>query len=102
MNQHSFAENESATAPFVVVEVYCTATCPFCRLTRNFLQQRAIPYIEFLVDRKALQYLQIGENRRRITVPQIFIGGYHVGGYEDLMILSNTGELDRLIESAMP
>ncbi|MGD8567290.1 MAG: glutaredoxin domain-containing protein [Gammaproteobacteria bacterium] len=93
---------ETEKDPLVVVEVYCTVTCPFCRLTRHFLQQQGIPYVEFLVDKNTLQHLQMGSSTRPVTVPQIFVGGYHVGGYEDLMVLNNTGELVRMLESALP
>lgn len=101
-SQQSLAAKDAERAMPVVVEVYCTVTCPFCRLTRYFLQQQGIPYIEFLVDKNALQHLQIDRSARPVTVPQIFIGGYHVGGYEDLMVLNNTGELARMLESALP
>jgi glutaredoxin 3 len=101
-SQQPLAEKDAEKAISIVVEVYCTVTCPFCRLTRHFLQQQGIPYIEFLVDKNALQHLQIDSSARPVTVPQIFIGGYHVGGYEDLMVLNNTGELTRLLESALP
>ena len=64
------------------------------------MQQRRITYIEFLVEPGDLQQLQIGGDTQRITVPQIFIGGYYVGGYEDLKQWYNSGRLAALLKPA--
>ncbi len=79
--------------------MYCTEICPFCVMAERLLLNKGVKAIEKLrVDRDgALRDEMIRITRRR-TVPQIFIGEIHVGGYDDLSALDRKGELDALLK----
>lgn len=79
--------------------MYCTEICPFCVMAERLLLKKGVKVIEKLrVDRDgALRDEMIRITRRR-TVPQIFIGEIHVGGYDDLSALDRKGELDALLK----
>jgi glutaredoxin 3 len=81
------------------VRMYCTAICPYCVAAERFLALKGVRDIEKLrVDlRPDLREAMIDITRRR-TVPQIFIGDTHVGGYDDLLILERSGRLDALLQ----
>lgn len=97
MRQDPAVESHVDSGLPAMVELYCTASCPYCRLARQFLRQRGIRYIEFLINPGALHQLKLDAGARRITVPQIFIGGCHVGGYEELIKLDSSGRLAALL-----
>jgi glutaredoxin 3 len=79
------------------IEVYTTQSCPYCVRAKRLLQARAIAYEEFDVgDDEALRERVIERSGRR-TVPQIFIDGRSVGGYEELAALDTSGELATLV-----
>ena len=75
------------------VEVYSTATCPYCVRAKRLLEARGIPYEE--IDLGADENLRGNVSRRsgRRTVPQIFIDGRSIGGYEELAALDARGDL---------
>ena len=80
------------------VEIYTKFTCPYCVRAKRLLDSKGVQYKEVPVD-------QGGESRQemlarsngRTTVPQIFIGGRHVGGCDDLMDLDRAGKLDEML-----
>ena len=77
------------------IEVYSKEWCPYCAKAKALLKSKGLKYREIDVTRdEALQQEMIQRSGRR-TVPQIFIGGESVGGYDDLAGLNATGELDR-------
>jgi glutaredoxin 3 len=80
--------------------MYSTAVCPYCIRAERLLTARGVDSIEKLrVDlNPALREEMIRITGRR-TVPQIFIGGLHVGGFEDLAALDREGKLVGLLES---
>lgn len=85
----------STTAPVVM---YSTAYCGYCQRARNLLERKGVAVQEIKVDEDAREretMLQRSGGRR--TVPQIFIGERHVGGYDDLAALDRSGELDQLL-----
>lgn len=87
--------DSKSPAPKIVV--YTTPTCPFCISAKNLLNQKGYPFEEIDVsDPTARESLLKKANGRR-TVPQIFIGALHVGGFDDLSALNLSGELDRLM-----
>ncbi|OJU92547.1 MAG: glutaredoxin 3 [Burkholderiales bacterium 66-5] len=80
------------------VKMYTTATCPYCVRAKQLLTQRGVDTIEEIrvdADPKARQQMMDITGRR--TVPQIFIGGRHVGGCDDLMALDAEGGLAPLL-----
>ena len=83
----------------VPIRMYSTAVCPFCIRAERLLLARGVGSIEKLrVDLDpALREEMIRETGRR-TVPQIFIDGLHVGGFEELAELDREGKLMGLLQ----
>ncbi len=80
------------------VIIYSTAVCPYCVAAKNFLKSRGLGYSEVRIDTDPQQRKLMMERTRRSSVPQIFINGHHVGGYEELVALDRAGGLDLLKE----
>lgn len=78
------------------VTLYSTAVCPYCVAAKNFLKSRGLGYSEVRIDTDPDQRKLMMERTRRTSVPQIFINGHHVGGYEELVALDRAGGLDLL------
>jgi len=80
------------------VVIYLAGWCPYCQRARSLLTAKGVPFREIDVDADPrLREEMIARSGSR-TVPQIFIGGKHVGGCDDLCALDGRGELDRLIQ----
>ena len=78
--------------------MYCTATCPFCHSAERLLAQKGVQDVERVrVDLQPARRAEMMRRSGRRTVPQIWIGGRHVGGCDDLYELDESGELDRLL-----
>lgn len=88
----------------VDVTMYCTATCPYCSHAELLLKSKGVEVHKIRVDLDAAQRVALMEKTGRRTVPQVYIGSRHVGGFEELRALDQTGELDTLlgIERAAP
>lgn len=80
------------------IVVYASAFCPFCRWARALLDRKGVEYTVLDVDRDPTLRAQMQERSQRRTVPQIFIGDRHVGGFDDLSALDRAGELDPLLQ----
>lgn len=77
--------------------VYSSGFCPYCVRAKQLLERKGAAFNEIRVDHEP-QEREIMETRSgRRTVPQIFIGEHHVGGYDDLAALDRAGELDPLL-----
>ena len=83
------------------VVMYSTAVCPYCTMAERLLKSRGVSDIEkILIDAdENLRAEMIAKTNRR-TVPQIFIGDTHVGGFDDLSALDKAGKLLPLLQSA--
>lgn len=81
-----------------LVEIYTTPYCPYCIAAKRLLAKKDVPFKETDVSRdpdlRAAMTKRAGGGR---TVPQIFIGGKHVGGSDDLHALEHRGALDPLL-----
>lgn len=80
------------------VEIYTTPTCPYCLAAKRLLTKKGAAFTEIDVScdpdlRMAMMQRAAG----RRTVPQIFIGGQHVGGSDDIHALDHEGKLDALL-----
>lgn len=85
-----------SAAPQVVM--YSTAWCGYCQRARNLLERKGVVVQELKIDEDAAaRDAMLAKTGGRRTVPQIFIGDRHVGGYDDLSALERAGELDRLL-----
>ena len=81
------------------VIVYTTAICSYCVAAKNFLKSRGAAYSEVRVDTDPAARALMMEKTRRSSVPQIFINGTHVGGYDELLALDRSGGLQPLLET---
>ena len=80
------------------VEIYTTPWCPYCLAAKRLLQKKGVPYEETDVSADAgLRQAMMQRAGGRHTVPQIFIGGVHVGGSDDLHALEARGKLDPML-----
>ena len=82
------------------VVMYSTAICPYCVAAKNFLKQRGVEWREVRVDLDAAAREEMLAKAKRTSVPQIFINGTHVGGFDDMVALDRAGGLAPLLESA--
>jgi glutaredoxin 3 len=83
------------------IVMYVTGWCPFCQRASGLLSKKGLTYAAINVDDDAKSREEmIARSGGRRTVPQIFIGAKHIGGYDDLYALDDSGELDRLIQGA--
>jgi glutaredoxin 3 len=81
--------------------IYTTAVCPYCVAAKNFLRQKGFEYEEIRVDLDAARRDEmLARSSGRRTVPQIFIGDTHVGGFDDLVAADRAGRLKSPTESA--
>ncbi len=79
------------------VEIYTTSWCPYCTAAKALLEERGVAYDEFDADVGEVRAAMIQRAHGRRTVPQIFIGDVHVGGYDDMAALARQGKLDALL-----
>jgi glutaredoxin 3 len=80
------------------VLMYSTAACPFCVMAERLLRARGVEEIEKIrVDLDPVARVEMMEKTRRRTVPQIYIGATHVGGFDDLSALDRAGKLAGLL-----
>lgn len=87
--------------PTPLIEIYTGALCSYCHRAKALLQRKGVPFIE--------RDVAVAENRAGLsarlpaarTIPQVFIDGRSVGGYDDLARLDAGGELDQLLGRAI-
>ena len=80
------------------VEIYTTPICPYCLAAKRLLAKKGVPFTEIDVSRDpSLREKMTTRAGGRRTVPQIFIGGTHVGGCDDIHALDHAGKLDPML-----
>jgi glutaredoxin 3 len=79
--------------------MYTTRWCPFCVMAKRLLAAKGVRVEEVLVDEPEQRAVMMQRTGRR-TVPQIFIGERHVGGFDEIAALDHKGELDPLLAGA--
>ena len=80
------------------VVMYSTAMCPFCNFAERLLRSKGVAEISKVrVDLEPARRVEMTDRTGRRTVPQIYIGEFHVGGYEDLVALDRAGKLDPML-----
>lgn len=84
----------------VDVFLYTTRFCPYCIRARELLDSKQVRYTDIAVDGAPEKRREMMERSGRYTVPQIWIGEQHVGGYDDLALLERQGSLDKLLSPA--
>ena len=80
------------------VMMYSTGVCPYCLMAERLLKSKGVAEIEKVrVDLDPARRKEMMERTGRRTVPQIYVGDRHVGGYDDLSALDRAGGLDPLL-----
>ncbi|MEZ5462430.1 glutaredoxin 3 [Dokdonella sp.] len=78
----------------VSVELYSSATCGYCLAAKNLLKQKGFDYEEIRIDLDpARRDEMLSRTGGRRSVPQIFVNGHHVGGFEELVAAERSGKL---------
>jgi glutaredoxin 3 len=84
----------------VEVLIYSSAFCPYCSWAKKMLESKLVDYKEIRIDQvEGAQQEMLAKSSGMMTVPQIFIGDFHVGGYTDMVKLDQEGKLDPLLAS---
>jgi glutaredoxin 3 len=87
-----------STAPVVM---YGRAGCSYCRRARELLARKGVAYTEIDVEHVPGARAEMQERSGRNTVPQIFVGERHLGGYDDTAALDAAGELDHILNATV-
>jgi glutaredoxin 3 len=83
------------------VIMYSTGVCPYCQMAERLLLSKGVTAIDKIrVDLEPDRRVEMMERTGRRTVPQIYIGETHVGGYDDLAALDRAGRLDELLRGS--
>jgi len=80
--------------------IYSSAICPYCVAAKNFLKSKGLDYREVRIDLDASARKEMLDRSKRMSVPQIFVNGTHVGGFDDMVALDRAGNFSPLLESA--
>ena len=81
--------------------MYSTAVCPYCVRAEQLLRARGVADIgKIRIDLEPARRAEMMQKTGRRTVPQIYIGDVHVGGYDDLVVLDRAGKLTPLLATA--
>ncbi|HEY9011308.1 MAG TPA: glutaredoxin 3 [Devosia sp.] len=81
------------------VQIYTTQWCPYCHAAKALLGEKGVEYEEVNAEDPEVRMQMVQRANGRRTVPQIFIGDTHVGGYDDMAALERRGQLDPLLAS---
>jgi glutaredoxin 3 len=79
------------------VEIYTKGWCPYCHAAKALLDKKGVAYEEIDAQDAQIQALMIQRAHGRRTVPQIFVGERHLGGYDDIAALERAGKLDPIL-----
>lgn len=85
-----------------VITMYTTAVCPYCIAAKNFLKSKGQTWTEVRIDLDPEERRQMQARAMRTSVPQIFVGDVHVGGYDDMIAMHRAGKLDALLAGEGP
>ncbi|HIQ43429.1 MULTISPECIES: glutaredoxin 3 [Pseudomonas] len=81
------------------VTLYTSDHCPYCLNAKALLKRKGVSYDEIDVGRSPGRLAEMLQRSKRRSVPQIFIGQHHVGGFDDLASLDRAGQLDALLQA---
>jgi glutaredoxin 3 len=79
------------------ITIYTKPTCPYCIAAKALLRDKGASFNEISIEGDLRAATSLSQRSGRHTVPQIYIGEYHVGGYDDLKALEDQGRLDALL-----
>ncbi len=78
--------------------IYSGNFCSYCTMAKRLLDKKGLTYTEINVDGKPELRQEMMHKTKRRTIPQIYIGEHHVGGFDELYALEKRGELDVLLQ----
>ena len=84
----------------MAVTMYTTRFCPYCMRARQLLDSKQVEYTDIAVDEQPQLRSEMMQRSGRRTVPQIWVGDTHVGGFDDLWMLEQQGQLDPMLAAA--
>lgn len=79
------------------ITIYSTLVCPYCVAAKNFLKSKNLEWKEIRIDLDPAERAKMMARAKRTSVPQIFVGDVHVGGYDDMMALHREGKFEPLL-----
>jgi glutaredoxin 3 len=79
------------------VEIYTTKWCPYCHAAKALFEEKGVPYEEVDAGDPETRRAMIQRAHGRRTVPQVFVGDQHLGGYREVVMLESDGRLESLI-----
>lgn len=80
--------------------IYSSAICPYCVAAKNFLRSKGIAYEEVRIDLDPVRREEMLSKARRTSVPQIFFGDVHIGGFDDLVASDRSGRLAEILAAS--
>ena len=84
------------------IEIYTKSWCPYCHQSKALLDGKGLDYVEYdVTDDQALE-LEMRNRTERTSVPQIYINGDHLGGFDDLMTADSNGRLSSYLNQTEP
>ena len=81
-------------------QIYFKDWCPYSQLALKLLREKGVDFEAIDVTNDLKRELEMRERAGRTSVPQVFVGALHLGGYEDIAALDKAGELDPILEGA--
>lgn len=81
------------------VTIYCTKTCPFCTMAKKLFDNKGVTYESIDIGNDREKWAQLEAKTGRNTVPQVYIGEQHIGGYDELSAADKRGKLDPLLNN---
>lgn len=79
--------------------IYTGRLCPYCTMAKRLIERKGVSYTEIDVDSKPGLRQDLMEKTKRRTIPQIYIGDRHIGGFDDLQAMDYRNELDPLLQA---
>ena len=93
-----FPETALSDTSAPTITLYSSAICPYCVAAKNFLKSKGLAWTEVRIDTDPVARDAMVAKARRTSVPQIFVGDTHVGGYDDMMALHRAGKFEPLLQ----
>ena len=81
------------------IVIYSTSICPYCTMAKKLFERKGVAYTEINIDSKPGLRQEMMEKTKRRTVPQIYIGNRHIGGFDELYALDMQKQLDPLLQA---
>jgi glutaredoxin 3 len=81
------------------ITIYTKPTCPYCIAAKDLLLEKGAAFDEINIEGDRAGAIKLAQRSGRHTVPQIYIGEYHVGGFTDLKALEDSGRLNALLNA---